>query len=70
MKYVTDINKVDAKEYLSAKKISVDYVCAECGEKFGRKLKVSMTTKQLNECPLCGKTRGLIEVKFFNYLRK
>ena len=70
-KYVTDINKVDAKEYLSAKKLDVDYVCSDCGAKHGRKPKgVLVTTMHLDNCDVCGKVRGLCHIRHFNYLRK
>lgn len=69
MKYVTDINKVDAKEYLSAKKI--EFICLECGERLGKRPKGDLiTTITVDNCDICGKVRGLCHVRHYNYLRK
>ena len=69
-KYVTDINKVDVKEYLTAKKIEVEEVCKECGSRLGKIMKVSLRTWKIDNCPICGRLRGLSHVRNFNYLRK
>lgn len=70
-KFVTDINKVKATDYSVAEKMNIEMVCAECGERYGKRRKNDLvTTIEVSKCDICGKVRGLCHIRHFNYLRK
>jgi DNA-directed RNA polymerase subunit RPC12/RpoP len=47
-----------------------DYVCIECGKKYGESSTPSIVTFSQDECGICGKNKPVTHIKAYNYLRK
>jgi len=54
-------------DYLSAEKI--DYVCNECGTKYGAK-RDALFTWHVGKCDVCKKTKGVTDIRNFGYLKR
>lgn len=60
---------LESKKELRKKLGSAEVVCHDCGSKYGT-YSVGCSSTWEGECDVCGKTKGVTEVRDYNYLSK